>query len=256
MKLFNLLYTRRLLIFLCVYVGFLDVNYGQKTFNNDNKILPKARKTPILKGYLNIIPTFNRLSLQTDTSKIFDKRSTISMQPSFSFARMKIKGSFFQVSLTRFRLSNSDNLSEIINPTSSTLIPARGAKTLSFNISTLLEWGIPIAYQPDNKSNFFLGWGIGESISYNSLKPYSSAAFPYKITNLSLNYSVVPSWQYSISEKSFLTVDLPYTFAITSFEHRFYNNPILPTYARRTTDPNLIWTPKDLRLRIGLGVRL
>jgi hypothetical protein len=256
MKRFNLFLTRRIFLFFTFYLCFLTLNMAQNTIKNKLEKLPKAPKTSILKGNITIIPSYNRFVLDTDTSKFRTTESNIYIQPSFSYARMRAKGAFFQASLTGFRYAKRDDLQESINPTSGAVFPARGAKTTVFNISTLLEWGIPIAYNPERKSNFFVGWGVGEYFSHNNLKPYTSASFPSKTTEFNLNFSLVPSWQYTISEKCFIDIALPYAFATTLWEHRFYNNPALPTFAKRSNNYDLIWTPKNIRLRVGLAVRI
>lgn len=256
MKNFNLISTLRLILFLFFYTHFLTFTLGQNSIKNKLEKQPKAPKTSILKGYISIVPNFNRFSLNTDTSKFRTTESNIHMQPSFTFTRMQVKGAFFQASLTGFRYAHRDDLQESITPPTGAIVTARGAKTTSFNISTLLEWGIPIAYNKERKSNFFIGWGVGEYFSHYTLKPYTAASFPYKNTQFSLNFSIIPSFQYTISEKCFIDIALPYAFATTLWEHRFYNNPILPTFARRFNNYDLNWTFKNIRLRLGLAVKI
>jgi hypothetical protein len=256
MKSFNLFLTRRIFLFFTFYICFLNLNIAQNTINNKLEKLPKTPKISILKGNITIVPSYNRFLLDTDSSKFRTTESNIYILPSFSYARMRAKGNFFQASITGFRYTKRDDLQENINLTSGAIVPARGAKTTAFNISTLVEWGISIAYNPERKSNFFVGWGVGEYFSRNTLKPYTSASFPTKNTEFNLNFSFVPSWQYTISEKCFIDIALPYAFATTQWEHRLYNNPALPGFARRSNNYDLIWTPKDIRLRIGLAVRI
>jgi hypothetical protein len=256
MKSFSLLVTLRFLFFILCYTSFLTLSIGQNTIKNKLEKLPNAPKSSFLKGNITIAPSFNSGSFMTDSSKTKVKESSINMQPSFSFARIRAKGAFFQASLTGFRYAHRDDLQEKTNASSGANVPTRGAKTTSFNISTLTEWGIPIAYNPERKSNYFIGWGVGEYFSHNTIKPYTAASFPYKNTEFNLDFSVIPSFQYAISEKYFIDIALPYAFATTLMEHRFYNNPVLPTFARRSNNYDLNWTPKNIRLRLGLAVRI
>lgn len=253
MKYLNIITSLLTLSFIVVFSTF---TIGQNQTISTLADPKKVQKTSILKGFVTIVPTFNNYKYNADSVNIQTKENSINIQPTFSYAKARAKGAFFQVSLTGIKYHRRDDYQENAIPNTNTFITVRGAKTTFFSISTLLEWGIPIAYKETRKSNFFIGWGVGEYFSHISLKPYTTASFPSKITEFSLNLSTIPSWQYHFSQRCFIDIALPYAFVSTVYQHRFYNNPILPSSARRLNDFDLTWNSKNISLRVGLAVKI
>lgn len=214
-----------------------------------------SNKAHILKAYIIIDPYSYRNVVDNDTVLLRQTVGNVGFRPTFAYEKVQANGRFFQVSLNNLDIRKRDDYREP-KPQNGLIYPTSGSEISLFSLSVLTEWGFPIYYSVEKKDRFLMSLAVGEFINSHSIKPYSTAAFPSRNSSMGLNVGVIPRWQHHFNSRCFLDVNVPIMVGTASYEYRYFGNPVLPTYARTVHQTRWTWTPKDLIIRVGLGVKI
>ncbi len=214
-----------------------------------------SNKAHILKAYIIIDPYSYKNIVDNDTVLLRQTVGNVSFRPTFAYEKVRANGRFFQISLINLDVRKRDDYRE---PKSQNGLnyPVSGSQISLYSLSVLTEWGFPIYYNAEKKDRFLVSLAVGEFINSYSIVPYSTAAFPSRNTSAGLNVGITPRWQHHFNSRCFLDVNVPIMVGTASYEYRYFGNPVLPTYARTVHQTLWTWTPKDLIIRVGLGVKI
>lgn len=250
------------LTFFISFLAFNTATYAQTA----KKETPQYRYA--FKGYLRLFYE-NKSKTTTDFlgNILVEKERNIAILPTIAFSKYRANGQFFELSLTNFNFShqNSEATREFffaidsagnVIPFNSGQIPSRGAEIVTNHLGLRFEWNMPVFYNKNSSFRPFLGLAFDPSVFYQSTIPFTSAAFPTRVFELSNTVTVVPRLTYAVSERLFIDVNVPFSLVNFSFDYQQTDNPILPTFARETTAFNARLLSNTWTFHLGLGYKL
>ena len=230
--------------------------FGQNT-NKSTQSKPVYRYG--LKAYLNVSHE-NKIDTYTDnvlyrTTETTQK--TTDFSPTIGFSKNKKKGKFYEISFTHFNFNKDDAVTYHRIDTANTIdIPSRGAKNFTAHVGLRYEWDFPVFYEKLGRFQPYIGISTDPSVYFLKSDPYTSATFPTTIAEANNTISLIPRLVFNASSRLFFDINLPVSVFSTSVSYRYYGNPILTTYARRTTELSSQFLPTQFNMRLGVGYRI
>lgn len=249
-------------LFTLVLTLFAAQLFGQNTKNSK----PVYRYA--LKAYLNV--SHEKKSEKTtniDGNIITTNRNETSFLPTVGFLKQKKNGRFNEISLTHLNFSHNNYLTEVeylfmrdslgnLVPASNIQIPTRGLKAGKAQIGMRYEWDFPIFKDYSNIIQPFIAVSTDPSVFFQSIVPYTTAAWPTKSFELRNTFSIIPKVAFNLSPRLFLDVQCPISVFSVSGVYQYEGNPILPTYARENFTFSSQLFHKVFNFRIGVGYKI
>ena len=240
-------------LFLITFSIFAAQLFGQNT-NNTKPIYRFGLKSYLSINYEKKIERYtdNILYRTSETTQ-----KTTDIFPSIGILKNKKKGRFNEISITHFNFKKDDEITYHWSDTSNTTsIPSRGAKNFTAYVGMRFEWNFPVFYEKMGRFQPYIGISTDPSVYLQNLKPYTSASSPTTMVEANNTISIIPRFVFNASSRLFFDINLPVSVFSTTASYRYFGNPILPTYARRTTEFSSQTLPKMFNIRLGLGYKI
>ncbi len=252
--------------FLAIYVciaSFLSLNNVVQAQTSKKEA---SQYRYVFKGYLRFFYE-NKSIRTTDFSGnvTLEKVRNAAILPTIGIAKYRKDGQFFELSLTNFNFfyQNEEIIREVIfgidsfgnRVTILDKIPSRGAEILTNHLGLRLERSFPLLSNKNNRFQPVVGLSCDPSVFYQSTTPFTSAAFPTRVFELSNTVAFIPRLTYAVSNRFLIDLNVPISLVKFAFDYRYDSDPRLPTFARETTGFSATLLSKMWAIRLGLGYR-
>ncbi len=251
--------------FLAIYVclaSFLSFN-NRVQAQTSKKEAPQYRY--VFKGYLRYFDDKQSNSVTNVDNNIFTTttRKTL-LLPSIALTKYRKDGSFWEFSITDFNFSYDKNQRSVqilfqrdsfgnLVPVTDFSLPSRGTEVFTNYLGLRFERSFSLISNKNSRFQPFLGLSCDPSVSYQKVTPFSSATFQTKVFELSNTLTLTPRLTYTVSKRFLIDLNVPVSLIKFSANYRSEDNPILPTFARKTTDFNAQLLSKIWAIRLGIG---
>ena len=245
---------------------FVAQLFSQNANNSKPNTKPVYRYA--LKGYLNI---FHEKSLVSETSVFNQTTVTSQIQttflPTFGISKQHKNGSFSEMSLTHFNFLHDDirrdntYFSTVDSLGNLLTIPRQvqfryGTETWTNEIGIRWEYDYPVFYGKMGVFQPFFGISTDPSVFYEKKVPFSTGKFPTNVAAIRNTFSFIPRVKVALSSRLFLDVHCPIAVYSMALTYKKEENPILPTYARKSLDFSKQLFSSTFNFRIGLGYKI
>lgn len=249
-------------LFIFVLTLFAAQLFGQNIKNSK----PVYRYA--LKAYLNVSHEQKSEKITNlDGNIITTNQSETSFLPTVGFLKQKKNGRFNEISLTHLSFSNNNSSTDVellfvrdslgnLVPATNLQIPWRGSKTAKAQIGMRYEWNFPIFKDYSDIIQPFIAVSTDPSVFFQSIVPYTTAAWSTKSFELRNTFSIIPKVAFNLSPRLFLDVQFPISVFSMAGIYQYEGNPILPTYARENFTFSSQLFPKVFNFRVGVGYKI
>lgn len=218
-------------------------------------------KTKTLKLYsnFNFIRTHENQVINLSTNKYSIERGQ-ELELGYLSPALMIElgsGNFHEFELSRFRISFSENEIFIPNDSTATITPDDGFRKTKALFSARYEYVISLkGNQKASKFHPYLGLSVSPYFEHFREIPFINTSFPRTINQFGTLFSVVPRLNYSLKGNWFLDLNIPIQMIDVNAIFRKNEDPVLPEENRVTSDVNLNFSPLNVLVRFGVGIRI